>query len=108
MLSKGEKNNGVKNIMRMKWRSERKEGTELVSKHISAHDAADHGAAVQADAHDDGGAVGRHRLRARPLHLERKAREARRVLLERVRLPDHAASGRDVGVTDSTRQKGIR
>ena len=101
----GEMNGGeVRKIL------ERKEGrgTELVSKHVSAHDAADHGAAVQADAHDDGGAVGRHRLRARPLHLERKAREARRVLLERVRLPDHAASGRDVGVTDSTRQKGIR
>ena len=76
----------------------RRGGTELVSKHVSANDAADHGTAVQAEAHKDGGAVGRHRLRARPLHLERKVREARRILLERERLTDHAAGGRDVGI----------
>ena len=62
----------------------RRGGTELVSKHVSAHDAADHGAAMQADAQDNGGAVGRHCLRARPLHLERKVREARRIVLERM------------------------
>ena len=53
---------------------------------------------MQADAQDNGGAVGRHCLRARPLHLERKVREARRILLERERLTDHAAGGRDVGI----------
>ena len=39
---------------------------------------------MQADAQDNGGAVGRHCLRARPLHLERKVREARRIVLERM------------------------
>ena len=71
---------------------------EVVADHVAAHDAADNGAAVKPNSHDDRRAVRRLERRAQLLHLQGEAGEGQSVLLQRPVHAGNAARRRDEGV----------
>ena len=79
---------------------------EVISDHVSAHNAPYDGSAVQANAHDDRRAVRCSKSGAQLLHVEGHAGEAERILLKRSPIVGHAARGRDEGVAGGAAGRG--